>query len=149
MIVLGELGIDRIDVLFGRAQLMHLSDALIVGDEFFEKDADMLGDDGVKLLNVLTCDLLIVLDDPVKMVTSDSYLVEDQLEEQLQKTEDVLSLDLLVLAILEDLFDLFDHDDEVLLVIVIDAVDQLDRAFHEAEEMLGKHHLAFVSEQEG
>lgn len=83
------------------------------------------------------------------MVASDSYLVEDQLKEELQETEDVLCLYQLVLVIFEDLFYFLDHDDEVLLVIVIDAVDEFNGAFHETEQMLGKHDLALVSEQEG
>lgn len=86
----------------------------------------MLSDDSVELLYVLTCYLLVILDDSVKMIASDSYLIEDQLKEKLQKTENVLSLYLLVLVIFENLFDLFDHNDEVLLVIVIDAVNELD-----------------------
>lgn len=60
------------------------------------------------------------------MVTPDSDLVENQLEEELQETEDVLGLDQLVLVIFEDLLYFLDHDDEVLFVIVIDAVDELD-----------------------
>lgn len=65
MVVLGKLGIDRIDVLLRRAQLVHLGDVLIIRDEFLEKDADVLSDYGVELLDVLTCYLLVVLDDPV------------------------------------------------------------------------------------
>lgn len=60
------------------------------------------------------------------MVTPDPYLVENQLEEELQETEDVLGLDQLVLVVFEDLLYFLDHNDEVLLIIVVDAVDELD-----------------------
>lgn len=63
--MLRKLGIDGVDVLLRRAELVHLGDVLVICDEFFEKDADVLGDDGVELLDVLVCYLLIVLDDPV------------------------------------------------------------------------------------
>lgn len=105
---------------------MHLSDVLIVSNKFLEENADVLSNDGIELLNVFTCYFLIVFDNSVKVVASDSYFIEDQLEEKLQQSKDVLSLYLFVLAILENLLDLFDHNDEVLLVIVVDAVNELN-----------------------
>lgn len=63
--MLRKLSINRVDILLRRAKLVHLGDVLIICDEFLEKYADVLGDDGVELLDVLACYLLIVLDDPV------------------------------------------------------------------------------------
>jgi hypothetical protein len=88
--------------------MLNFIDILVIGDEFLKEDADVLRNDRIKLLHVLGGNLLVVLDDSIEMVAADSDLVEDELEEQFQETEDVLRLDLLVFVVSEDLLDLLD-----------------------------------------
>lgn len=43
--------------------------------------------DGIELLNALSSDTLVILDNTIDMVTADTYLVKDQFKEELQKSQ--------------------------------------------------------------
>jgi hypothetical protein len=69
------------------AELLHLCDILVVSDELFKKEANVMCNDGIELLNALSSDTLVILDNTIDMVTADTYLVKDQFKEELQKSQ--------------------------------------------------------------
>lgn len=84
MLILKESLIDGVDSLFLRAELLYLMNVLVVGNEFFEEEANVLGYDIIELFYAFGGNLLIILDDPIEMIASDPYLFEDEFYEKLQ-----------------------------------------------------------------
>jgi hypothetical protein len=79
--MLCKFGIDWIEALPVGAKMLNLADVLVVGYELFEEYANVLRNDGVELLHVFRRYLLIVFDDSIEMVTSNSNFIEDQIKE--------------------------------------------------------------------
>lgn len=57
--------------------MLHLCNILVVRDEFFKKEANMMSYDCIKLFNAFSSNTLIILDNPVDMVTSDANFIEN------------------------------------------------------------------------
>lgn len=123
MLMLGKFGVNWIDIFLAWAKVVDLADILIVCNEFFEEDTDMLCNDGIKLLSIFRSNFLVVLNDPIKMVASDSNFIEYEFKEQFQKTENMLWLYLFIFILSKHFVYLFNYYYEVFLVIVVNHVN--------------------------
>jgi hypothetical protein len=88
-----ELLVGSRDDLATATKLLNFWYILVVSDELFEEETNVLSDDAIELLRTFPRGLLVVLDDAVEMVAADTDTVEYELEEELQQTQNARRMD--------------------------------------------------------